>query len=159
MLLSPIADCADVRAVRVAAWPQYSFCLQTILDDPSNLSTHTWRRFPTLLSRLLLLILLLVVQVTYAYAFYDSSMLLFTVSVFPAYADPLHASMFYPGSVVGEVGAIGPFPLVNVVVSLASLAILTLYMKQDTEGCVFDCQYSSRWSDCQMVRWSDGRSI
>lgn len=78
---------------------------------------------------------LLVVQLIFAFGFYDASVLFQYLYAMPAYLDTLHTTFYYPTSAVGKPGFAGPFVLLNVLTAIVSLAILAFFMKSDNE-CV-----------------------
>jgi hypothetical protein len=85
----------------------------------------------TVAKRVSLGMLLSVIQVTYSYAYHDSSELLGTLASQPSFRDKLHMSLFYANSAVPLVGS---EPQIKLLCTACSICLLALQLKNDNEG-------------------------
>ena len=112
-------DTADFSDLKNA----YSYSMDTVLSQ----SNSKLQRFQALV----IVSGLLFIQVTYVYGFLEGSALTSILNtMYPAYSDPIHISLFYSWSVVEGTQT----PLLNCMASVCSLVLLALLVKNDTEG-------------------------
>ena len=113
-LFADSADSADIANF-------YSFGIETLLVCKS---------FSTMFSVFVSLVFLLFIQIVYAYAFHDASLLLAFLDNFSAFKDPIDLSLFYASNVPEGTTT----PLINMLASMVSLALLAISFKNDNEG-------------------------
>ena len=113
------ADATDIANI-------YSFCLEGAFRCAIE------GRLAGLAARLALSLVLVFIQVIYAFGYYDASqMMQLKTAILPGFFDPVHESLFYPESVIeGSVGV----TTVQAICSTASIFLLAILIKNDTEG-------------------------
>jgi hypothetical protein len=100
----------------------YSYAIEECIHKELSAATLTQLGF---------LVGLGVVQIIFAYAFFDASRLLRRQNTFPSNREKMDVSLMYPLSLVGGVKKL---PFINWLASLASLMLLAMVMKHDTDG-------------------------
>lgn len=94
-----------------------------------------------------------------AWGFYNASLVLHMLGYFPAYKDPVPTHFMYPTTTLElRHGINGDLtPLINLIVSITSLAVLALFMKNDDESCTAHLNLCSGAPQCASCTHSAGR--